>query len=188
MRNAESRTCSRCLPQGRLQSRPNGKRSPESRMMRKPHVRLCVQERLMCSAGGRPAGVRIGSPVAGRAGRRETDGPEAPRRPHPRDGCESPGRNASEREVAPKVSSPGGRAPNRRAKAAGTAAARLTRRDPPAGWERRHGDKGTSSNWRSPPRPAAKAAEPGRPYNRHHREVGRRREGGGGARSSVEAG
>ena len=32
-----------------------------------------------------------------------------------------------------------------------------------AGWERRHGDQGTSSHWRSPPRPAAKAAEPGRP-------------------------
>src|SRR6516164_3611157 len=76
-------------------------------------VRLCVQERLMCSAGDRPAGVRIGSPVAGRAGRRETDGPEAPRRPHPRDECELSGRNGSEREVAPKVSSPGGRARNR---------------------------------------------------------------------------
>ena len=72
--------------------------------------------------------------------------------------------------------------------AARTAAARLTRRDAPAGWERRHGDQGTSSNWRSPPRPAAKAAEEGRPYNRRPREVGRRREGGGGARSSVEAG
>ena len=76
-------------------------------------VRLCVQERLVCSAGVRPAGVRIGSPVAGRAGRRETDEPEAPRQPHPRDGCELPGRNESEREVAPKVSSPGGRARNR---------------------------------------------------------------------------
>ena len=77
------------------------------------HVRLCVQERLVCSAGVRPAGVRIGSPVAGRAGRRETDGPEAPRRPHPRDERELSGRNEREREVAPKVSSPGGRARNR---------------------------------------------------------------------------
>src|SRR5215472_9096839 len=75
-------------------------------------VRLCVQERLMCPAGDRPAGVTIGSPVAGRAGRRETDGPEAPRQPHPRDGGELSGRNESEREVAPKVSSPGGRARN----------------------------------------------------------------------------
>src|SRR3954452_15554642 len=107
----------------------------------------------------------------------------------------SSGRSASHRAVtrvnavvAPKVRSPGGRAPNRRAKAARTVAARLTRRDAPGGWERRHGDKGTSSNARSPPRPAAKSAETGRPYNRRPREVGRRREGGGGARSSVEAG
>src|SRR5215470_6880512 len=67
----------------------------------------------MCSAGGRPAGVRIGSPVAGRAGRRVTKGSEAPRQPHPRDECKCSGRNESEREVAPKVSSPGGRARNR---------------------------------------------------------------------------
>ena len=88
------------------------------------HVQLCVQERLVCSAGVSPAGVTIGSPVAGRAGRRETDGPEAPRRPHPRDGCELSGRNASEREVAPKVSGPGGRARNREGEG------RTTRRKP----------------------------------------------------------
>jgi putative DNA methylase len=35
------------------------------------------------------------------------------------------------------------------------------------------------SNWRSPPRPAAKSSEQGRPYNRRNREVGRRREGEG---------
>ena len=81
--------------------------------MRKYHVRLCVQERLVCSAGDRPAGVRIGSPVAGRAGRRETKGSEAPRQPHPWDERKFSGRNESEREVAPKVSSPGGRARNR---------------------------------------------------------------------------
>src|SRR4029450_11546127 len=67
----------------------------------------------MCSAGGRPAGVRIGSPVAGRAGRRVTKGSEAPRQPHPWDECKFSGRNESERVVAPKVSSPGGRARNR---------------------------------------------------------------------------
>jgi len=37
------------------------------------HVRLCVQERLMCSAGASPAGAKVGSPVAGMAGRRETE-------------------------------------------------------------------------------------------------------------------
>src|SRR6202158_4593744 len=48
-----------------------------------------------------------------------------------------------------------------------------------AGWKRQHGDKDMLSNWRSPPRPAAKSSEQGRPYNRRNREVGRRREGGG---------
>jgi hypothetical protein len=76
--------------------------------------RLCVQERLMCSAGDRPAGVTIGSPVAGRAGRRETAGPEAPRQPHLCNEGKLSGRNESEREVAPKVLSPGGRACNRK--------------------------------------------------------------------------
>ena len=36
------------------------------------HVRLCVQRRLACSVGGKPTGVRISSPVAWIAGRRET--------------------------------------------------------------------------------------------------------------------
>jgi hypothetical protein len=35
-----------------------------SRMNREVHVRLCVQLRLVCSAGVRPARVRIRSPVA----------------------------------------------------------------------------------------------------------------------------
>jgi hypothetical protein len=39
----------------------------------KPDVRLCVQRRLACSAGVNPARVRIRSPVAGVAGRRETE-------------------------------------------------------------------------------------------------------------------
>src|SRR5215468_5091242 len=67
----------------------------------------------MCSAGDRPAGARIGSPVAGRAGQRVTNGSEAPRQPHPWGERKFSGRNESEREVAPKVSSPGGRARNR---------------------------------------------------------------------------
>ena len=67
----------------------------------------------MGPAGDRPVGVRIGSPVAGRADRRETKGSEAPRQPHPWDERKFSGRNESEREVAPKVSSPGGRARNR---------------------------------------------------------------------------
>ena len=39
----------------------------------KPHVRLCVQLRLACSAGDRPAGVKARSPVAWIAGWRETE-------------------------------------------------------------------------------------------------------------------
>src|SRR5437773_825754 len=67
----------------------------------------------MCPAGASPAGVRIGSPVAWRAGRRETNGPEAPRQPHLEGEGKLSGRNDCEREVAPKVRNPGGRARNR---------------------------------------------------------------------------
>ena len=40
--------------------------------MGNPLVRLCVQLRLVCSAGVSPVRVRIRSPVAWMAGRRET--------------------------------------------------------------------------------------------------------------------
>ena len=36
------------------------------------HARLCVQRRLACSAGDRPAGAKVRSPVAWIAGWRET--------------------------------------------------------------------------------------------------------------------
>ena len=41
-------------------------------MNREVHVRLCVQSRLACSAGGRPAGATVRSPVVRIAGWRET--------------------------------------------------------------------------------------------------------------------
>ena len=44
-----------------------------SGMSREAHVPLCVQQRLACSAGVSPARVRIRSPVAWMAGRRETE-------------------------------------------------------------------------------------------------------------------
>ena len=44
-----------------------------SRMNREVHVRMCVQRRLVCSAGVSPVRVRIRSPVAWMAGRRETE-------------------------------------------------------------------------------------------------------------------
>ena len=63
-----------------------------------PHVRLCVQRRLACSAGERPAGARVRSPVVWIAGWRETRNSEAYRQRLPREDDESPGRNDSERE------------------------------------------------------------------------------------------
>ena len=65
--------------------------------MREYHVRLCVQRRLACSAGERPAGAKIRGPVVGIAGWRET------KTLKPIDnvswgGDESPGSNNSERK------------------------------------------------------------------------------------------
>ena len=62
-----------------------------------PHVRLCVQRRLACSAGERPAGARVRSPVVWIAGWRETKTSEAYRQRLPWEDDESPGRNDSER-------------------------------------------------------------------------------------------
>ena len=83
-----------------------------------PHVRLCVQQRLACSAGERPAGVRVRSPVVWIAGWRET------KTLKPIDNV-SLGKTTSHRavttvnaKVASKVRSPEGRVLNRRAKAA----------------------------------------------------------------------
>ena len=42
-------------------------------MTRECHVRLCVQRRLACSVGDKPAGARVRGPVAWIAGRRETE-------------------------------------------------------------------------------------------------------------------
>ena len=82
------------------------------------HVRLCVQRRLACSAGERPAGARVRSPVVWIAGWRETETLK------PIDNV-SLGKTTSNRavttvnaKVASKVRSPEGRVLNRRAKAA----------------------------------------------------------------------
>src|SRR6478752_10683086 len=84
----------------------------------KPHVRVCVQRRLACSAGGRPAGATVRSPVVRIAGWRET------KILKPIDKI-SLGEITSHRavttvnvEVASKVSGSEGRARNRRVKAA----------------------------------------------------------------------
>ena len=82
------------------------------------HVRVCVQRRLACSAGERPAGARVRSPVVWIAGWRET------KTLKPIDNV-SLGKTTSHRavttvnaKVASKVRSPEGRVLNRRAKAA----------------------------------------------------------------------
>src|SRR5437867_3489146 len=89
-----------------------------SRMNREVHARLCVQRRLVCSAGVKPAGAGVRRPVAWMAGRRETKALK------PIDKV-SPGETASHRavttvnaQVASKVSESEGRARNRGAKAA----------------------------------------------------------------------
>ena len=64
----------------------------------KPHVRMCVQRKLACSAGDRPAGAKVRSPVVWIAGWRETKTSEAYRQRLPRGDDEPPGRNGSKRE------------------------------------------------------------------------------------------
>jgi hypothetical protein len=48
----------------RLETERLYKEAGRSRMNREDHVRLCVQVRLVCSAGVSPVRVRIRSPVA----------------------------------------------------------------------------------------------------------------------------
>jgi hypothetical protein len=92
---------------------------------------------------------------------------EAYRQRHRKDGGESPGRSASEREVASKLWP---RRPSwqwlwRRQHGS----SRTDRSDGTLrrGGYRRHGDKDVLSNWRDPPRPGEKSTEQGRPYNRY---------------------
>ncbi len=87
-------------------------------MRRESHAWLCVQRKLACSAGDRPAGVRVGSPVVWIAGWRET------KTLKPIDKI-SPGEITSHRavmkvnaKVASKVCNPEGRACNVGAKTA----------------------------------------------------------------------
>ena len=104
-------------------------------------------------------------------------------------GASCSGRNESEREVAPKMSSPGGRACNREGKGS------TVRRRPIEAADRSGGvvSDGTAARTHRATGetllvPLRKRRKLGRPYNRQHREIGGRREGGGWARSSVETG
>ena len=101
---------------------------------------------------------------------------------------ESPGRNESERECG--LENKWIRGPSPQPEGEGSMGSRKLNdaaTSPRRGGMRQHGDKDMLSNWRSPPRPAEKSAEQGRSYNRLNREIDRRREGGGWARSSDEA-
>src|SRR6266478_7632288 len=79
----------------------NGRRQPScgdtSRMNREVHVRLCVQERLACSAGDKPAGAKVRRPVVRIAGWRETKTLKPIDEVSFRGDYESPGRNESKR-------------------------------------------------------------------------------------------
>src|SRR6267143_2490315 len=68
-----------------------------SRMMREYHVRMCVQERLACSAGDKPAGAKVRRPVVRIAGWRETKTLKPIDEVSFRGDYESPGRNESKR-------------------------------------------------------------------------------------------
>ena len=70
------------------------------------HVRMCVQVRLVCSAGVSPVKVRIRSPVAWMAGMRETDYLKPIDKAVFWTVSESPGRNESERTGGPESENP----------------------------------------------------------------------------------
>ena len=70
------------------------------------HVRMCVQVRLVCSAGVSPARVRIRNSVAWMAGMRETDYLKPIDKAVFGTVSESPGRNESERTGGPESENP----------------------------------------------------------------------------------
>jgi len=75
-------------------------------MRREFHVQLCVQLRLVCSAGVSPARVKIRGPIAWMAGIRETDYLKPIDKAIRRDVSKSPGHNESERIGGPESENP----------------------------------------------------------------------------------
>ena len=151
--------------------------------------RSCVQKRQTCSAGNRPVRVKARSPVARMAERREIEdlkpidkaieGWGASHRAVTKVNAVVASKNCLHPRPSPRSLGEGSmarRQPGRRDETLGR------------GGKRQHGDKDTSSNWRSPPSPEEKSAEKGRPYNRRPREIGPRLKGDGWVRSSEEAG
>jgi len=94
---------------------------------------LVSRERQVRLAGASSAGARARRPIAWIAGWRETETLKPIDKAIERMVSESPGRNASERELAPKDPNPGGRAVDYPVKATQAVAVWLTRRPAPAG-------------------------------------------------------
>jgi hypothetical protein len=85
---------------------------------REGHARLCVQRTLVCSAGDRPAGARVRSPVAWIAEWRETKTLKPIDKVSLGEITSHWAVTTVNANVASKVSEPEGRARNRRVKAA----------------------------------------------------------------------
>src|SRR5208337_3444185 len=118
--------------------------------------------RLACSAGDRPAGARVRSPVVWIAGWRETKtlkpidnvslGETTSRR-----AVMKVNANVASKKLAPKAEpTTGGRRQHGEPKSGRRGSFTS------AGWKRQHGGKDMPSNWRSPPRPGEKSPEQGR--------------------------
>src|SRR5260370_1159848 len=82
---------------GRVGRRGGPAGDDRSGMNREVHVRMCVQERLACSAGDKPAGAKVRSPVVRMAGWRETKTLKPIDEVSLRGDYKSPGRNESKR-------------------------------------------------------------------------------------------
>jgi hypothetical protein len=148
---------------------------------------VCVQKRQTCSVGGSPTGVTARRPVAWMAGRRETKA-GAHRRNHRKDGSEWPGCNVSERKGSlekrfrrPSAYFTREGSRDRRSLADATSSLRRGMSDGTA----RRTRQATGEALLVPPR--NRRSWVGR-ITGFPRESDRRREGGGRARGSDEAG
>ena len=98
---------------GSYTGRPSESESLRKKMIGKPYsgkpnVRLCVQQRLVCSAGVSPAGVKVRSPVVWIAGWRETKALKPIDKATERVVASHRAVTKVNAEVASKIRSPGG--------------------------------------------------------------------------------
>ena len=154
------------------------------------YVRLaCVQRRLVCSVGVSPTGVRARGPVAWIAVRRETDWSEAYRQSHRKDGERVSGPQHVRTDRLPREV----QGPMAEPKQAGRRQQGLTHLAGASGpiggvtpAARRHRTHQATGEARLVPE--RKPLEGALSYNRRTREIDRRRAGGGGVRTSDDAG